>query len=217
MPPKTQLTAPKPGPSWPPHPPEHSGEFYRGGSQRARDGAGIGVGTVPVVAPVPALPLCAHVNLALWGEVEKPLGQESPLHGESHHQEAGGHAARPVAAEEGQQEPETEESLEVGIAETWRGEARGGIWGTGGRRGVLSVGGSGARPACSATFWGSNRFWGAGAFSLPRPCVPVPTVDVSPPSEVSGGDRGRTPVPARRAPPAVPAHPTCVSPTQTAA
>lgn len=51
---------------------------------------------------LPALPLSAHINLAVLGEVKEPLGQYGPLDGEGHDEEAASHAAHPIAAEEGQ-------------------------------------------------------------------------------------------------------------------
>lgn len=51
---------------------------------------------------LPALPLSAHVNLAVLGEVKEPLGQYGPLDGESHDKEAASHTAHPITAEEGQ-------------------------------------------------------------------------------------------------------------------
>lgn len=51
---------------------------------------------------LPALPLSAHVNLAVLGEVKEPLGQYGPLDGEGHDEEATSHTAHPITAEEGQ-------------------------------------------------------------------------------------------------------------------
>ena len=74
--------------------------------------------------PPSALPLSSHINFAVQEEEEKPLDQYSPLDGEGHDEDADGHAAWAVAAEERHEEPEAQESLEVDIPETWRRRGR---------------------------------------------------------------------------------------------
>lgn len=95
----------------------------------------------------PALPLRSHVNFAIQEEVQKPLDQDGPLDGEGHDEDADGHTAWPVAAEESHQEPEAEEILEVDMPETWQGR---------GRRMGLEASGAGSHPACRDPRGGSD-------------------------------------------------------------
>lgn len=74
----------------------------------------------------PALPLSSNVNFALEEEVKEALDQNGPLHGKGCDEDAAGRAARPIAAEERQQEPKAEQHLDVGILKTcWRKERHG--------------------------------------------------------------------------------------------
>lgn len=98
----------------------------------SRDARGTGTQQLP-----PASPLSSHVDLAVPELVQEALEQQSPLDGKGHHQDADGHSARSIRAEEGHQEAKAKKSLEVDIPEPWRRR---------GSRMGLKAAGAGSRP-----------------------------------------------------------------------